>query len=233
MADPDLRQELGIGLPGAGFKVPAEGVWDHAGHSGYLFQVYLSGEVSESIFVDSIDPVVLRLGESGLEADGRQHLQMSGLCKGGQAFYQCDDAVYAVYRPDLFDHSGDVFFIPAIDKNTPAGLFQQVADRLRLRQIQEGVSPEILCKVDHGRMDGQAAFLEVSVVISPVMGEIGAHQDNIAGMKTLDMIAYELGTAALVEADQFHFGMIMPSIVDKRVPVLPDAKGMGGCFGDL
>jgi hypothetical protein len=65
------------------------------------------------------------------------------------------------------------------------------------------------------------------------MRQIGSHQNYIAGVKTFDMIAHELGAAAPVKIDQLHFRMIMPAVVYERIPVLPDTEGMRGRLWDF
>jgi hypothetical protein len=40
------------------------------------------------------------------------------------------------------------------------------------------------------------------------------------------MIAYELGTAALMKNNELHLGVVVPAVVDERVPVFPYAEGM-------
>ncbi len=74
---------------------------------------------------------------------------------------------------------------------------------------------------------------KIGLVIAPVMGQIGADQDDVPGLETLDMIAHELGSATLVEIDQLHFRVIMPAVIDKGIPVFPDAEGMGRGLGDF
>jgi len=69
-----------------------------------------------------------------------------------------------------------------------------------------------------------AVFVKVYVVMTPVVRKIGAHQDNIAGIKSLDMIAYELRAAAFVKINQLYFRVIMPAIVDIRIPVITDTE---------
>ena len=76
VADADLGDELGIGLTRAGFEIAAEGIGHQTGHRGYLVEIDLLGEMVKGIVVDGIDPVVFRFREIGLEADGRQQLQM-------------------------------------------------------------------------------------------------------------------------------------------------------------
>ena len=75
--------------------------------------------------------------------------------------------------------------------------------------------------------------LGISIVITPVMGEVGTYQDDISCLKPLDMIANKLGPAPLVEIDQLHFCMIMPAVVDEGVPVFPDTEGVGRGRGDF
>ena len=81
-------------------------------------------------------------------------------------------------------------------------------------------------------MDGLPGF-KMHVVVAPVVGQIRSNEDDIAGLKPFDMIAYELRAAAFVEEDQFHFRVIVPAVVDERVPVLSDAKGLRGSFWDF
>lgn len=69
-----------------------------------------------------------------------------------------------------------------------------------------------------------AVFVKVYVVMAPVVRKIGTHQDNIAGIKSLNMIAHELRTAALVKINQLYFRVIMPAIVDIWVPVITDTE---------
>lgn len=83
-------------------------------------------------------------------------------------------------------------------------------------------------------MDGlRFGLVEEDVIITPVMREVGADQDDIAGLKAFDVVADELGPAAVMKEDQFHFYMVMPAVIDERVPVFTDAEGMGGCAGDF
>ncbi len=74
---------------------------------------------------------------------------------------------------------------------------------------------------------------EIDVVIPPVVGEIGPNQYDVAGLKAFDMVAHELCTTAFMEKNQLHFGVIVPAVVDKRVPVFPNAKRLGRSFGDF
>src|SRR5579863_4150301 len=69
VADANLGEELGVGLAGPGFEVATKRVGDEAGDGGNLVEVDLPGEMAEGIVVDSVDPVVLRFGEVGAEAD--------------------------------------------------------------------------------------------------------------------------------------------------------------------
>jgi len=88
--------------------------------------------------------------------------------------------------------------------------------------------------MDDGRVYGMGVpGTEKGLVIAPVVWEVGSYEDDVAGMKAFDMVADELGAAALVKKDQFHFGMVVPAVIDKRVPVFADAEGVGGGFGDF
>ena len=73
----------------------------------------------------------------------------------------------------------------------------------------------------------------MDVVVPPVVREVGADEDDITGLKPFDMIAYELRTAALMEKDQLQFGVVVPAIIDERVPVFPYAEGLRRSFGDF
>ena len=74
---------------------------------------------------------------------------------------------------------------------------------------------------------------KIDVVITPVMGKVGPDEDDIAGLEAFDVVAYKLGAAALMKEDQFHFGMVVPAVIDEWVAVFPHAKGMGGGAGDF
>jgi len=100
--------------------------------------------------------------------------------------------------------------------------------------MEKGFAPEILGKMDDGGVDGLIFFRsKMNVVITPVVGEIGADQDDVARMKAFDMITYELCAAAFVEKYQFHFGMIMPTVVNEWVSVFPDAERLSRSLGDF
>jgi hypothetical protein len=36
-----------------------------------------------------------------------------------------------------------------------------------------------------------------------------------------------------MEKDQLYFGMIMPAVINERVPVFPDTERLSGSFGDF
>ena len=103
VADADLGEELGIGFAGAGLEVAAEGVGDEAGDDGYLAEIDLLSKMAEGIVVDRVDPVVLRFGEIGAEADGGEELEVVGGGKRGKAFDQGGDPADPIGKTDLFD----------------------------------------------------------------------------------------------------------------------------------
>ena len=83
-------------------------------------------------------------------------------------------------------------------------------------------------------MDGLGfGLVEVDIIITPVVGEVRADEDDIAGLEAFDVVADELGAATLVKEDQFHFDMVVPTVVDERVPVFPHAEGLGGGARDF
>jgi len=181
--------------------------------------------MAESVVIDGIDPVIFRFGKIGPESDGRKELQAVRAGEGGQAFDQGDDPADSLGVADLFHLRGDLHFLAPVDEQSAPGFFQQAADRLCLRQVEEDIAPKILGEMDDGRVYRMvAALLEMAIVVAPVMRKVRAYQDDIAGMKAFDVIADELGAAALVKEDQLHFGMIMPAVIDKGIPVFPDAK---------
>jgi hypothetical protein len=73
-------------------------------------------------------------------------------------------------------------------------------------------------------------FLEVSIVESPVMGEVGADKDYVAGFKLFDTIANELSAFAFLKMDQFDFGVIMPAVIDIWYQVLAYTEGIKRFF---
>lgn len=159
------------------------------------------------------------------ETDGREELQGVGCCKSGEAFYQANDPSHAFGIADLFYQGGNVIVFPVIDQDAPAGFIQEGTDGFAFGEQQEGVTQKILGEVDDGGMNCVVFVpLEKGVVIAPVVGQIGTEEDNVPGLEAFDMIANELGTAAMVEIDQFDFGVIMPAIVYKRLPVFPDTE---------
>lgn len=76
-------------------------------------------------------------------------------------------------------------------------------------------------------------FVEINIIIPPVMRQIGAYQDNITRIESLDMIPHELRTAAFVKINELDLGMIMPAIVDIRVPVFTYAERVRRSLGNF
>ena len=72
VADAELGEELGIGLARPGFEIPAKRIGDEPGDGGHVFQIDLLGKMAKAIVIDGVDPIVLRFGEVGAEADGGQ-----------------------------------------------------------------------------------------------------------------------------------------------------------------
>src|SRR5579863_3648718 len=88
--------------------------------------------------------------------------------------------------------------------------------------------------MNNGGMDGlRFSLVEEDFIITPVMREVGADKDDIAGLKAFDVVADELGPAAVMKEDQLHFDMVVPAVIDERVPVFPHAEGVGRDAGDL
>ncbi|WP_431209366.1 hypothetical protein ACQ86N_24700 [Puia sp. P3] len=54
------------------------------------------------------------------------------------------------------------------------------------------------------------------VVEAPVVGEVGADQDDVAGHESFHAIADELASSSFFEVYQFHFGVKVPAVVDVR-----------------
>lgn len=229
---PYLGQELRPGLARAGFEITAKGIGNQAGNGGHFFQVDLLGESGKGIVIDRIDAIALEFRKIVTEPDGGKKGQPVRSCKGRQTFDQGDDPFHSLRTPDLFYAIRYLRSLLFRDQYASPGLIQEGADGFGLGKIQEGIAPEIFRKMDDGGMHLFFA-LEPGFVISPVMGEVGSDQDDIAGMEALDMIPYELGAPALVEIDQFQLRMIMPAVVDKGVPVFPDAERVGRGLGNF
>jgi len=229
-----LREELGICLTRAGLKIPAEGIGYQPHDGGYLLEVYLLREVAERIIIDSIDPLTLLFGKIMAEPYGRQQMRVGGNGKGGKTFYQSNDPSHSFRMTDLLDKGRNVRMFAGVDLQSPAGFIQQAADRLYLRQLQKSLTPEILRKMDHRGMNfAFHIFVEVNIVISPVMRQIGAYKDNIARIESLDVIPHELRTTAFVKINELDLGMIVPAIVDIRVPVFTYAERMRRSLGNF
>src|SRR5580704_13079084 len=122
-----------------------------------------------------------------------------------------------------------MLFLAGMDQEAVTGPFKETTDLPRLRQIEKAITPEVLRKMNDGGMHRLVIFYsKMHVVITPVMRQVRADQDDVTGMKALDMVADELGAAAPVEDDQLRFGVIVPAVIDKGIPVVPDAERMRG-----
>ena len=229
VAYPDLGEELSEGLSGTGFKITTEGVRYETGDGGYFFEIDLPGKMAKGEIVDGVDAVILSFGEIGAKAYRRQQLQPVGGSEGRQAFDEGDDAADAFRGVDVVDEPGDAFIFSCADEDAAPGFFEEASDGFGLRQVEEGVAPKILGKVNDGGMHGPIAVTaEIYVIVAPIMWEVAAHKNDITGLEPLDVIADELRAVALVEDNELHFRVVVPAVIDKRVPVLPYAEGMGG-----
>src|SRR6185437_8905467 len=228
VTDAQLGEELGVSLARPGSEIPAEGIGNEAGDGGHLAEGDLAREMTEGVVVDRIDAVVLLFGKIGAETDGRQQTQTWGGGECGKALDQGDDTIDAFGRADVADQRRDLLLFFGADQDAPPRFFEQAADRFGLGEVEKGVAPEILGEMNDGRVHGSRGILaEMYVIVSPVMGEIATYQDDVAGLETFDVIADELGAAALVENDDLILSMGRPPVVDERVPVFAHAKGMG------
>ena len=115
-----------------------------------------------------------------------------------------------------------------MDEDAAPGLLQQTADRFCLGQFKKGIAPEVFGEMNNGGVDGlRFGLVEVHIIITPVVRKVGADENDIAGLEAFDVIADKLGAAPLMKEDQFHFDMVVPAVIDERVPVFPHAKGVG------
>jgi hypothetical protein len=220
-----LREELRIGLSRAGFKITAKGIGYQSCDCGYLFEIDLLREMTEGVVVDRIDPVILHFGEIMPEADGGQQVKVGYRGKGGKTFDEGDDPAYAFTIPDLLYQRRDIAMFSCVYPDAPSCLFQQMADGFGLRQLQKWLAPEVLREMNHGGMNfASAVFVKIWIVVPPVMGQVGTYQDNIPGIEPGDMIANELCSASLMKIDELNFGMIVPAIIDVRVPVFTNTE---------
>jgi hypothetical protein len=128
VADTDLGQELGVGLSGPGFEVAAKGVGDEACDGSDVVEIDLPGKMAKRIIVYRVDPVVLRFGEIGAEANGGEELDAVGGGECGKAFDQGGDPADPIRKSDFPDVMGYTFILVSVKEDTAAGLFQQIAD---------------------------------------------------------------------------------------------------------
>src|SRR5882762_2520150 len=84
-----------------------------------------------------------------------------------------------------------------------------------LRQLQERLSAEVLTEVRDTDIGSDIGiFFKISVVETPVMGQIGAHQNHVPCLESLHIVSHELSALSFFKMYQFHFCMKMPAVVD-------------------
>lgn len=234
MANPDLGDELGIGLTGPGFEKTAEGIGNQSRYGCHLVEIDRLGKMTESVFIYCVDPVILQLREIMTETDGGKRLQMRRIRKSGKTFDKSHNAADAFCRPDLPDQRRNLRLFICADQQASFCFFKEAADLFGLGQIKKGFTPEIFRKVNDGRMNGMlTGTAEVNIVVTPVMRKIGSYENDVTGLKAFDVIPHELCAAALVKKYQLHLNMIVPSIVNEWIPVLTDAEGLGRSLWDF
>jgi hypothetical protein len=185
--------------------------------------------MAEAVFVDQVDAEVFGFPEAVFKADGGEGLQLVGPGQDVHRLDQQDDAGHAFGIEELFEESRHLVFGLSFDLQAEPGLFEEGFKPDVLGEIEEGAAPEVLGEMGDADIDGLlAALIEVGIVEAPVMGEVGANQDDITGFEPFHVVAHELGAAALLEVDQLHFGMEMPFVVDVWYEIAPDAEGVAG-----
>lgn len=234
LSHPDLDEELRVGLAGPRFEIPAEGIGADVGYCRDLFQLDLAFIVFQGVFIDRIHAVVLCIHQVVLEADGREGGELFAIGNGIEGFHEDDDPFGAIGVQEPFQEFR--YLLPGLagDLQAAPGFFQYRFDVDVFRQVQELLTPEVLTEMRYPDIGLQAGvFLEIEVVKPPVVGQVGAHQHDIARLESFDTIANELGSFSLFEMDQFDLGMVMPAVIDVRHQVPAYAERMAGACGNF
>jgi hypothetical protein len=66
--------------------------------------------------------------------------------------------------------------------------------------------------------------LEINIITTPVMRQIGPNQQHVAACKTAYVIADELRAVSINDMKKFNIGMVMPFVKEKWQGIMPHAK---------
>ena len=173
------------------------------GHFGDFLDRDLLLEVGDRVLVNMVDAVSVVLVVFVLVLRVGKHVDLLAMGQGFEYLHQGDDRV-AVGLVKEFVQKRFHFIGPFSEYLHPKpGFHEQIVDRLVFGQPQEAFAKNILRKMDDSRLCIKLATpLEVLFVASPVMRKIWADQQQVAALKTADIIAHELRARALFDVNE-------------------------------
>ena len=128
-----FRQELRVGLPCSGFKIPAKRIGYQPCNDSYLVEIDFLCEMPEGIIINSIDTIILQFAKVMAEADGRKKMLAARSCKSRQTFDQRYDPSHSFRGTDLLYSLLYTRLILCADQDAPAGFVQQTPDGFGFR----------------------------------------------------------------------------------------------------
>ncbi|WP_338119145.1 hypothetical protein [Paracoccus yeei] len=116
-----------------------------------------------------------------------------------------------------------------VEQDAAAAAVQKRAQRLHFRHGGTGVFDEGLGKLDHQRADGHDLVrLDVA---DPVLRQVRAGHDQLAGLKAAHEVADVEGARGRVDQMDFIFGVIVPAHRAERIAMHP--RGEGFALADM
>ncbi len=202
-----LEEKTGIGLSCPRFEEAAKGVGADIGHGCDLFQLDGAAEMAQAIIIDAIYAFVAGAGETVAKPHGGEGIKLVRFGEDMHRFHQEDHAGHAFRVQQAFEQAGDLAFGFPIYLETPSGLIDKGLEPDVFGKIEKRAAPAVFGEMDDKNI--HRPFVE-----TPIMGQVGTHQYNIAGSKPADTVAHELGATPLPEMKEFYLRMKMPFIVD-------------------
>lgn len=226
MAHAQFEEKSGIGLSCPRFEEAAKGVGADIGHGCDLFQLDGAAEMAQAIIIDAIDAFVAGAGEAVAKAHGGEGIKLVRFGKDMHGFHQEDHAGHAFRIQQGFEQAGDLAFGFAFYLETPSGPVDEGLEADVFGKVEKRAAPAVFGEMGDKNID--RSFVE-----TPIMGQVGTHQYNIAGSKPADIVAHELGAVPLLEMKQFYLRVKMPFVVDIWREITTNAKRVSGLAGNF
>lgn len=227
LADPDLGNEVPEGVADGSAEVVREPGDAHAKRLGEFLIAEVPGVVAGDVAINPLDPVdarsVCHRGEIRAGED-----RGLGLGKVAERFQQERHAGEIGCLAHLYHALDGLVTDPPGKGESAGGAIQQGADRRDFWELPKRGPEAFFTKLHHDAA-GFSGLGETGVV-RPIVREIAAEENQVAGFEVGHMISHPAAADAFEHAGQLDFWMIVPAGWEFIALELPRCRGSAG-FG--